>query len=83
MSRSLGVFLLLIASVALGVVIGELNFRFFEAAVPPVAMGQMSLTWVHTMCLVYGAGLGVVFFAWGLLASTLSRAFRGRRKKVA
>jgi hypothetical protein len=76
MNRVLGVVLLAVASLVLGVILGEFFFRFFQRAIPPAAMGQVSLGWVHTTCLFYGLGVGVVFFVWAFLASSITRLFQ-------
>jgi hypothetical protein len=80
MKRIAGPLLWLLLSLALGVVLGELNFRFFQRAVPPAAMGQVSLGWVHTTCIFYGLGVGVILFFWGMLATGLARLFAGKRR---
>ncbi len=80
MSRVVGLVLLLVASLVLGTLLGEMNFRFYQKVLPPAAMGQVSLGWVHTTCLFYGLALGAVLFVWGVMAAALAPAFRGRRK---
>ena len=78
MKKVVGPLILFLASLVLGVILGELNFRFFQRAVPPAAMGQVSLGWVHTTCIFYGLGVGVLFFVWGLIASAITRVFQRR-----
>jgi hypothetical protein len=43
-------------------------------------MGQVSLGWVHTTCIFYGLGVGVILFFWGMLATGLARLFAGKRR---
>ncbi len=65
--------LLIVLSEVIGVVLGEWFFRLFLKAVPPVAMSQVTQSSSHVFYWAYGAGVGVVFFLWGLFGMMLGR----------
>ena len=79
--RSVGILLLLGASVVLGVISGEWFFRLFVHTVPPMAVSAFSQSAAHAGFLTYGIVLGVVMCAWSLLAVVLSRFFRNAEPK--
>jgi hypothetical protein len=79
--RMVGVVLLLIGSLAIGVVFGELAFqRLFLAIVPQAALSEFNRSSAHAAFWFYGAGAGVVIFVWALLAALLARLFRKRER---
>jgi hypothetical protein len=74
-----GMVVLLLASLALGVILGEFFiFHFIRKVMPPAAMGQVSMDWIHTSSIFRGLGIGVLFFVWGLIASSITRLFQRR-----
>ena len=79
--RTVGILVLLGASVALGIAIGERFFRLFVHTVPPMAMSGFSQSAAHGAYLTYGLLLGVLMCAWSLLAVLLSRFFRNAEPK--
>jgi hypothetical protein len=58
----------LVASIALGLVMGNVFFGLFNQTVPPAVLTDFNKTTAHAAFLSYGAGAGVVMFLWGLLA---------------
>jgi hypothetical protein len=69
---------LLVASEAIGLGIAEIYNGLFLRAVPPTAMSGFNVGATHTMFLFYGLGVGLVLFAWAMLAVLLSRLIGGR-----
>lgn len=72
-SRFIVTIVLLIASEAVGVALGEWFFRLFLKAVPPVALSQFNAGSAHVVYLTYGGGVGLVLFAWAYLGMAISR----------
>ena len=58
---------LLVLSLAAGVALGEWFYRLYLSAIPPVGQSQFNAQASHVAHLMYGAGVGVVLFVWGLL----------------
>ncbi len=82
--RSVGIVLLLIGSLAIGVMFGELAFqRLFLAIVPPLAISEFNVNSAHAAFWLYGAGAGLVIFVWALAAALLARLFRKRERPAA
>ncbi len=79
--RTVGILLLLGASVALGIAIGERFYHLFQTTVPPMALSGFSRSTAHGAFLTYGLVLGVVMCAWSLLAVLLSGFFRNTEPK--
>jgi hypothetical protein len=76
MKRQLpGLMVLLIASVALGLLIGNVFFGLFTKTVPPALLTSFNKAAAHGAFLVYGAGTGLVIFLWGLVAVAGARMF--------
>lgn len=80
MSRTrVGILLFLAASLALGLVAGEVFFRLFLRMVPPLVLSSFSSSAAHAAYLFYGGVFGVVLFGWGGLALLLARFFSASR----
>lgn len=75
MSRQLGLLLLLLGSLGIGVVMGEVFHRLFLSTIPPAALSGFSRGSAHVIHIIYGAGAGVVMFLWALLAAGLAPIF--------
>jgi hypothetical protein len=76
--RGLGLLLLLLGSLALGALGGEMSFRLFLQRVPMsvfVEYGQLERD-SHFWFLAYGMIYGVVIFLWALVVLALRRVFR-------
>ncbi len=52
---------------------GDWFSRYFRKAGRPVALGQVTHASWHVFYWAYGAGVGVVFFLWGLFGMMLGR----------
>ena len=74
-----GMLVLLLASEALGLVLGHWFFRIYEQTVPVAVTTPFNKTAAHGWFLTNGALTGLVFFIWGLLVLWLAPLFRGRR----
>ena len=74
------VIFLLIVSVAAGVAIGEWFFHLFLKAVPPVALSDFNTQSSRIAHWIYGAGVGLVLFAWALLGRAVLRSGRAGSK---
>jgi len=75
-----GTILLLGASLALGVGLGEVNFGLFQRTMPPMAISNLNQGTAHMMFLLYGVGAGVVIFCWAMLAVFLAPLFKTPEK---
>ena len=78
MSRQLGLLLLLLGSLGIGVVMGEVFHRLFLSTVPPAMLSGFNKGTAHFFHIVYGAGAGVVMFLWAMLAAGLAPMFSSR-----
>ena len=78
-SRQWGLLLLLLGSVGIGVVIGEVFHRLFLSTVPPAMLSGFNKGTAHVFHIVYGAGAGVVMFLWAILAAAMAPLFGTRR----
>jgi len=65
--------LLFLVSVALGVGIGEWFYELFLKAVPPMAQSQFNNQASRMYHWAYGAGVGVVMFAWALIGIAVNK----------
>jgi hypothetical protein len=74
-----GLIALLVLSVALGVVTGNVFFGLFDQTVPPAVLTSFNKATAHAAFLTYGAVAGVVIFLWALLAIAGSRMFAKSR----
>lgn len=84
MSReTLGVILLLVVSLVLGVIAGQVFFGLFLSTVPPVAMSTLNRSAASVVFLLYGAAAGGVIFLWALLAAVTAPLFRSRKRDSA
>ena len=81
-NKTVGVIILLVASVAAGALCGNIFFRLFTQTVPPAVLTSFNKGTAHGMFILYGLGMGVGIFLWALLAMALSPLFK-RKKKTA
>ena len=81
-SKFVGLLILLLASVGLGVVIGNFFFVLFERTVPPAVLTSFNKGTAHLAFIGYGLAAGFVIFIWSWVAILLSRAFRGRKRTL-
>jgi hypothetical protein len=75
-----GLIVLLAASLALGLLMGNVFFGLFTQTVPPAVLTSFSTATAHGAFLIYGAGAGVVIFLWGLLTIAGAKMFSRRGK---
>jgi hypothetical protein len=83
MSKGLALLILFVLSEAVGVYLGEWFFKLFLQAVPQVALSNFNSQASRIAHWFYGAGVGVVLFAWALIGMALSRLYRGGSSKAA
>ena len=79
-ARGLAILFLFVASVAIGVAIGQWFFQLFLKAVPPVALSDFNTQSARIAHWLYGAGVGFVLFGWALLGMVVSRITGARSK---
>jgi hypothetical protein len=70
-----GLVTLLVASIALGLLMGNVFFGLFEQTVPPAVLTSFNAGTAHAAFLTYGVGAGFVMCLWGLLAIAGSKLF--------
>ena len=78
-----GLGLLLVGSLALGYIGGEVFYKLFLSTMPPAALGSFSRSTAHMGFVGYGLLAGAVIFVWTILAVLLAPVFRGRGAKQA
>jgi len=83
MNKLVGVVILLVGSVAIGAIFGNIFFRLFTTTVPPAVLTSFNKGTAHAAFITYGIGLGLCIFAWGLIAVFGSRFFQGKRPQAA
>lgn len=86
--RILGAIILLLGSIALGVLAGDHFFDVFKETVPPAVLTSFTSATAHSWFLIRGAFLGGVIFLWTLAAvlineSLIRWATRSRSKSAA
>lgn len=81
MSKLVGVIILLVGSVAIGALSGNIFFKLFTNTVPPAVLTSFNKGTAHAAFITYGLGLGLCIFAWGLIAVFGSRFFQGNRRQ--
>ncbi len=81
--RLIGIVLAAVGSVALGLIAAEWFFGLFNKTVPPAVITAFNRGAAHGAFIGYGIGLGVMIFAWTLLAVVLARFFPGAPKPPA
>ena len=64
---------LFVASLGLGVAVGESFFHLFLKAVPPVALSQFNTQASRIAHWLYGAGVGVAMFVWLLIGIAVNK----------
>jgi hypothetical protein len=74
-----GLLVLLVASEALGLLLGQWFFKIYTDTVPPAVVTSFNVSVARGRFLFDGALVGLVFFIWGLLVMWLAPFFRGRR----
>lgn len=77
-----GLVVLLVASVALGLLMGNVFFGLFNDTVPPAVLTSFNKGTAHAAFLTYGVGAGLVMFLWALLAIGGSRVVGKVRGKT-
>ena len=70
--------LLLILSLVVGAMIGEMFFKLFVQTVPPMAVSAFNQGAAHAMFVTYGLVVGGLLFVWALLTAFLARRFHAR-----
>ena len=78
-SRQFGLLLLLLGSIGIGIVMGEVFHRLFLSTIPPAALSGFSRGSAHVIHIVYGACAGVVMFLWAILAAAMAPLFGTKR----
>ena len=66
-SKSVTLIVLLLMSMAVGVGIGEMFYRLYLSAIPPVGQSAFTASASHVAHLGYGAGVGIVLYVWVFL----------------
>jgi ABC-type Na+ efflux pump permease subunit len=79
-NKTVGVIILLVASVAAGALCGNIFFGLFTKTVPPAVLTSFNEGTAHVMFISYGLGMGVGIFLWSLLAMAGSKLFRGKKR---
>jgi hypothetical protein len=77
-SRKWGLVLLLIGSLAIGILVGEMFHRLFLSTVPPAVLSGFNRGATHAAHIFYGAVAGLVIFVWAVLAAGLAPLFGSR-----
>ena len=78
--RLIGIVLAALGSVVLGLIAAEWFFGLFNKTVPPAVITDFNRSTAHGFFITYGLGLGVMIFAWTLIALALARFFPGTPK---
>jgi hypothetical protein len=81
-SKFVIIIVMLVLSEGAGVALGEWFYRLYLSAIPPVGQSEFNAHASHVVHLTYGAGVGVVLFAWSLLGMAVG-AILGRMGKRA
>jgi hypothetical protein len=79
MSKLVGVIILLVGSVAIGALWGNVFFRLFTDTVPPAVLTSFNKGTAHAAFITYGVGAGITMFVWALVAIFGSRFFGGSK----
>jgi hypothetical protein len=83
MNKLVGVIILLVGSVAIGAIFGNVFFKLFTTTVPPAVLTSFNKGTAHAAFITYGIGLGLCIFAWALIATFGARFFQGKRPQAA
>ena len=75
-SKGVMMIVLLVLSEVIGVIVGELFHRLYVHAVPPALASSLNMGAAHVAHITYGAGVGLVMFAWALLWMGVGRMSR-------
>lgn len=78
--KATGILILLVASVGIGAIIGNIFFALFGKTVPPAMLTSFNKGTAHAAFITYGLGVGFLIFVWSVVAVLLSRFFRGGKK---
>jgi hypothetical protein len=81
--RTVTLIVLLVLSEAVGIAVGEVFFRLFLKAVPPVALSKFNTQAAQIAHLAYGVGVGLVLFVWALIGMAVGRVSGSRSKSTA
>jgi hypothetical protein len=71
--KALSYLFLFVASLGLGVAVGEWFYHLFLQAVPPVALSQFNTQAARIAHWLYGAGVGVAMFVWAMIAIAINK----------
>lgn len=74
--RNVGLVVLLVGSLVLGALLGVINYRLFLNNVPDNYLSAMGKAMAPAQFVGVGLLIGLVIFAWSLLAVVMSRVFR-------
>ena len=74
---------LFVASLGLGVAVGEWFFHLFLKAVPPVALSQFNTQSARIAHWMYGGGVGIVLFGFALIGMVMGKIGRPSPKAAA
>ena len=74
----IGLLLLLVASLAMGLLLGQWFFKIYTQTVPAAVVTSFNVATAHGWFLWNGVLAGLVLFIWGLLVMWLAPLFRGR-----
>lgn len=77
--RTIGILLLLVGSIALGLIAGHMDWILFRKAIPPTMASELNLVTVRGAAFSYGLAIGAALFVWGLLAAIVAPVFRSRK----
>jgi len=84
MKRSTGYLVLLIISLVVGLIWGELYYRLVVlTAVPRNMMSTLAQGSSHVLSIVAGLATGVLLFAWVFVGRAMMATFRGRKQPAA
>jgi hypothetical protein len=82
-SKMVAILILLVLSEVVGVGLGEWFYHLFLKAVPPVALSEFNSQSSRIAHWLYGAGVGLVLFAWSLIGMATNKIFHLTSKKPA
>jgi hypothetical protein len=78
--RTVGLILLLVGSVVLGLIAGQMNWTLFRKAIPPTMVSELNQITARGAAYTYGALTALLLFAWGLLVALVAPVFRRKLK---
>jgi len=81
MSARVGLVLLLVVSLLLGIVLGQVFFGLFLRTMPPMAVSTFNQSTAHALFVAYGVAAGGAIFVLSAIVVFLARFFTGRAKE--